>query len=264
MSAIGVYPSSTDNASLVSTMVATGSAVAAGSASSTGASPSGAAAAAAGAGGAENQGMSTDELIVCWLDVALLGVVAIFFLAALPRALARWFTFSEWKRGLVLHGGSSATRRSPRRTASPSDGLYRQNTEATLKDWTTDQSHTLAMHNYTLEKGGKGDRAVSGYNNPPPHVPSMSTVFYPVSSFFAYDIAPGKSVGKLFLAILFVAACITLLFVFEGNPLTDPVRPGWIATGLIPVTIAFATKNNVIGTLLGMGYERVSLYSGII
>lgn len=242
---------------LSSTMVLATTAVAASTAPS---SSSTASSAAAAGSGAEPTGMSMDELIVCWLDIAVLGVVAIFFLAALPRAVARFVTFSEWKRGLMLYGGSPVKRRTPARSNFRADDLRRQNTEVTLKDWTTDQSHTLAMHGYTSEKTGKGDRAFAGNNNnnPPPHVASMSSILYPFSSFFAYDVAPGKSIGKLTLAFLFVAAVVTLLFVLDGNPLTHAVRPGWIATGLIPVTIAFATKNNVIGTLLGMGYERVS------
>ncbi|KAL5521096.1 hypothetical protein ACEPAG_9018 [Sanghuangporus baumii] len=256
MSAILVSPSTATGI-----MASTGSAVAAGAPSSTssaaGAGSSAAAAAGAAAGGGgwgqgESTGMDTNERIVFWLDIALLCAVALFFLAALPRAIARFSRRSEWGRGLLMYGGAKSL---PALAGNPSERFRRQQTDATQWDYTTEQSHTLVG---TQEKGWKGETKVARNASPPPHVPAWPSILYPVSAIFAYNVAPGKSVGKLTLALLFIVAVIVLQFVLDGNPLTKSVRLGWTATGLIPVTIAFATKNNLVGMFVGMGYERLN------
>ncbi|EJD07923.1 uncharacterized protein FOMMEDRAFT_74257 [Fomitiporia mediterranea MF3/22] len=202
--------------------------------------------------------MDPNELIVFWFDIALLCVIALFFLLALPRIVARFSRPSEWARGQLLYGGSAARNRSASPPLTTPVRVRRQNTDATFRDYRTDDSHTLAVHDYSMEKGRKGDRIYTGRGSPPPHVPAFSTLLYPALSFFSYSVAPGKSVGKLTLALLFIAAVIALQFIKDGNPLTESVRLGWFATALIPITIVFATKNNVIGMLLGMGYEKLN------
>ncbi|KAL5532319.1 hypothetical protein ACEPAF_5889 [Sanghuangporus sanghuang] len=237
-----------DPSTVTGVTASTGSAVAAGATSST----SSAAGGGAGGQGGESTGIDTNELIVFWLDIALLCAVAFFFLAALPRAIARFSRRSEWGRGLLVYGGTKSGRQPAPLTVNPSERLRRQHTDATQWDYTTEQSHTFVG---TQEKGWKGETKIVRNASPPPHVPAWSSILFPVSAIF---VAFGKSVGKFTMALLFIVAVIVLQFVLDGNPLTKSVRLGWIATGLIPVTIAFATKNNLIGMFVGMGYERLN------
>ena len=46
---------------------------------------------------------------------------------------------------------------------------------------------------------------------------------------------------------------------YMSNPLAEPIRAGFVALSQIPVVVIFGTKNNLVGMLIGFGYERVRL-----
>lgn len=50
-----------------------------------------------------------------------------------------------------------------------------------------------------------------------------------------------------------------LLFalLYKSSVWTDPGRAGWIAASQLPFLFAFAAKNNMIGWLLGVEYQKV-------
>ncbi|KAI0954316.1 hypothetical protein AcV7_007581 [Taiwanofungus camphoratus] len=45
----------------------------------------------------------------------------------------------------------------------------------------------------------------------------------------------------------------------NSDPFTDPDRAGFVATSQIPVIIVLATKNNVLGALVGQGYQKLNM-----
>ncbi|KAF9266856.1 hypothetical protein L218DRAFT_857455 [Marasmius fiardii PR-910] len=46
--------------------------------------------------------------------------------------------------------------------------------------------------------------------------------------------------------------------VYKTNVFTDPVRFGWISVGQLPFLFLFSTKNNLLGLLMGIGYEKLN------
>jgi hypothetical protein len=44
---------------------------------------------------------------------------------------------------------------------------------------------------------------------------------------------------------------------YKSNVFTDPVRTGFVAMAQIPFVFAFSMKNNFLGMLVGLGYEKV-------
>ncbi|KAL5524840.1 hypothetical protein ACEPAF_9986 [Sanghuangporus sanghuang] len=214
-----------------------------------------------GGGGGGFNGPSPDETMVYWLDIALLCVVGAFFLAFLPRMIGRLSNFSEWTRRLILRAGSPQDPMVQRMRNQ--DRIQRVNTATTYVDGGSDQSHTLANHStsaYAYGRSGKEwSSAPSGQTtNPPAHVVSLTSLFHPLSKPFGYPISPGKSLGKYLLVIVYMAGVFFLVFFNGGDPLADSDRLGYIAISQIPVAVALGTKNNVIGMLLGMGYERLN------
>ncbi|KAI5117123.1 hypothetical protein M0805_007970 [Coniferiporia weirii] len=206
--------------------------------------------------------MDTDELTVYWLDIALLCVVGAFFLAGLPRLLGRIARLSEWTQGLILRKGPPSARYLPPtrpRALSTSNRLRRQNTDATLADKSSNQSHTYAAHDI-YSKGGKAASAMPRRINSPAHIPALSTLLHPLSALFSHPVDSGISMGKFILLVLYTTSCIAVTFIMSGKPLTDSVRLGWIATSQIPVAIALGTKNNLVGMLVGMGYEKLNFF----
>ncbi|KAL5512661.1 hypothetical protein ACEPAG_2927 [Sanghuangporus baumii] len=213
-----------------------------------------------GGGGDGFNGPSPDETMVFWLDIALLCVVGAFFLTFLPRMIGRFSNFSEWSRGLILRAGSPPDPMVQR--MRDQDRIHRVNTSTTYVDGGSDQSHTLANHStsaYAYGRSGKEwSSAASGQTtNTPAHVVSLTSLFYPLSKPFGYPVSPGKSLAKYLLVIVYMAGVLFLVF-FKGDPLAHSNRLGYIATSQVPVAVALGTKNNVIGMLLGMGYERLN------
>ena len=98
----------------------------------------------------------------------------------------------------------------------------------------------------------------------PPHVPSYSALSLtaPLASLLSYTPFPSSSysIGRLLFILAYLAGLTTVLAIQNGNPLSSPVRIGWAAVVQIPVTVALGTKNNVIGMLVGVGYERLNFF----
>ena len=205
--------------------------------------------------------LNPDEVIVYWLDIALLCVLAIFFLAALPRIFARILQPRTWITGHVLSRGRTINISAPRRANSrgrPSRSAYVTDPGVEM-DHVTEQSHTLVAHSQNGLIAKQSTFEIDHDKSPPLHVPTLFTLFYPLSSPLALSFTRTATVAKLILLLLFIAAVVTVIFVLGGDPLESSIRLGWIATALIPFTVELGTKNNMIGTFVGMGYERVCL-----
>ena len=186
-----------------------------------GAGAGGGAAGAGGAGGAGGgpQGISPDEMLVYWFDIALLCAVGVFFLAFLPRAIGRFCNASEWMRGFILRSGQAPDPVIQQRRLY-NDSLTRVNTITTLGDNSSDHSHTLANHNqYAYTQSGKqwaSAPIASGDVHYPAHVPAISSLLHPLSKIASYPVTATMSLGKLFVVIAYIAGIITLLFVNYG------------------------------------------------
>ena len=82
---------------------------------------------------------------------------------------------------------------------------------------------------------------------------------FPISSFFSRSFTPDKTYGKIALSLIYIGGILVSVF-YASDPLAHPARLGLIAVSQIPVVVVLGTKNNSVGMLLSMGYERVSAY----
>ncbi|KAH8109484.1 ferric reductase like transmembrane component-domain-containing protein [Phellopilus nigrolimitatus] len=196
---------------------------------------------------------SSDEILVYWLNIALLCVLALFFLARLPRAFGRFSRLSEWTKGIFLKIGSSPLRYTPQQP--PSGRVHHHRPDMTMADESSAQSHTFVAHDVN-DKGGKV--RISRRSDPPMHVPALSSLFHPFSKLFSYPVIPGLSIGKFIIKIVYLIGVVVVTFLDDGNPFSHPSRVGLISASQVPVAIALGTKNNLVGMLLGMGYEKLN------
>lgn len=188
------------------------------------------------AGAHKSQGPNTNEMLVYWLDIGLFGVLALFFLAVIPRAYGRMAGFSISK-GLILRSGP------PRETGY---SISKPNL-----------NYNPARYP-THEFGGQGMYRPPTIS-PPLHVPSLSSVLHPMSSFYSRSFTADKTYGKIILSLIYLAGILVAVF-YAGDPLAHPARLGLIAVSQIPFVIVLGTKNNSIGMLLSIGYERVRTF----
>lgn len=177
----------------------------------------------------------------------LLVALSLFVIAALPRAVARFLSPGAWSLGWTL-------RHSPPRARDP---LQRVPTAKRAADW---HGATVEKHVATSDRDKAynwTDRyAIQAPRVAPRHVPSLRTFLFPISRQFSKTIC-GYSVGQTIILACY-AVIIGFGILFYSNPVTNPQRAGWIAVSQYPVAVLLASKNSLIGLLVGKGYEKLN------
>ena len=191
--------------------------------------------------------ISSDESLVYHVDLFLIVLVALYALARLPRLIALFGTSREWIDGHFLHRGPV---RPTRRHLTPDTGAY------PLKESSSPSDDTHSPYPYALNASNEKWRASA--LRLPTHAAACPRVLRPLMTPLRVRIAPGFSVAQfLVLSVYF----ISLLYAgfFRANIFTDGSRTGWIAVAQLPFVFAFAQKNNIVGAILGYGYEKVRI-----
>ncbi|KAG6330076.1 hypothetical protein ID866_9013 [Astraeus odoratus] len=174
--------------------------------------------------------------LVFHVDILLLAVAAVFALATLPRAFARFSRGVEWRYGHVLrslrlqnrhlrraplastqynptkipHSPTKVSRsptkasRSPTKvshspTKIPPTAYIEEPYAATSTGHdgiTSEESHTYVSHTHLIRRPSTGKSAASML---PPHVRAWSSVLPPVGNLFRYRLDSGFSAGQALL-----------------------------------------------------------------
>ncbi|KAI8973127.1 incomplete iron reductase [Trametes punicea] len=216
-----------------------------------------------------------DAELVFNVDVFLLCAVALFVLLLLPRAAIRFTHKREWVDGHLLRSTTvdapaPVVRRPSKRDAViapvhpahipvPKQDVYVSDEVFESEKWatTTDASHTYVSHAELLRKASTASGRERRRVNVPTHMPGWSTMLPTLAAFLRTTIRPGLTIGKLLVELSYFAI---LLYagLYRSNPLTQPIRMGYVAASQIPIVVALGTKNNVVGMLIGFGYERLN------
>ena len=208
-----------------------------------------------------------NHLSFVWhIDIFLLAFAAVFFLISLPRAFVRFSHRREWWDGHFLryvdidHIIRTRPKSVPRlripsmALISPTSGTWlNSEKEADLQRNGSQSSQAHLMRNNTTAS----DRRRRAMMDLPVHMANWTTRLPILSSLTRIPIRPGLTVGG---ASILVAYFTLMAYggLYKSNLLTDPLRTGYLAVSQIPVVIILATKNNVLGMLLGAAYTRVS------
>lgn len=193
--------------------------------------------------------ISSDESLVYHVDLFLIALVALYALARLPRAIALFGTTREWIDGHFLHRGPVHP---THRRISPDTGAY------PLKESPTGSPSDDTHNPYPYAFNASNEKWRASALRLPPHAAACPRVLRPLMTPLRVRIAPGFSVAQfLVLSVYF----ISLLYAgfFRANIFTDGTRTGWVAAAQLPFVFAFAQKNNIVGAILGYGYEKVRI-----
>jgi ferric-chelate reductase len=194
------------------------------------------------------------------VDLFLIGLIALFILLRAPRVLARLGRPSNWlKNGHILR--SSTPQRPPLKMGGAGHTMTPE--EKFERAIGSDESHTIATHEYWYTKSGQ--QVPSGTALPGGPAPSYPVHFSATPSFLRsllqplnWRPSPGLSLAQLIVCGIWLGATLYTAIYKSTGPFTDPVRWGWIAGAQLPFVFAFASKNNVISAMLGMGYEKLN------
>ena len=192
-------------------------------------------------------------MLVYNVDLVLLLLVGIFILLRLPRALALLGSTKEWRCGHFLRHVST-------RVGFTTGGIYPIVLGSTSKEgfkgdgWSSDDSHfpySRPQHSQRFDEKG-----LPVADNVPPHIAACPRLLRPFLKLLRMRVSPGFSVGQ-FIIIAVYFAFVAYASFFHSDLITDQTRTGWVATAQLPFVFAFAQKNNLIGSFLGYGYEKV-------
>ncbi|OAX40394.1 hypothetical protein K503DRAFT_687604 [Rhizopogon vinicolor AM-OR11-026] len=127
---------------------------------------------------------------------------------------------------------------------------------------TSDESHTLHSDTHLIRHPAAKQEGWSL----PPHVRAWSSRVPTFGSILRYRLETGFSVGQA-LVLLVYFSVLVYAGLLKSNPFADPLRTGFVAMSQIPIVYLLATKNNLLGMLIGVGYEKLNYihrFAGII
>lgn len=198
-----------------------------------------------------SSGTVSSEVLASWLVIGQVCIFALCFIAVFPRAMARFSTYAEWKRGLLLttrppiSSRGSAQRR--REAFKEKSAVYEIDLNGSEDSF--ERTKSIKTMRRELDVGDV-------MSAPPSRVRSLASMLHPLSSLLMKRVAPGAALGNILLVIAYFAVIGFIAF-YQTEPFTKPKRLGLVAVSQIPAVFAFASKGNLAGMLLGMGYEKV-------
>ena len=229
------------------------------------------------------------------VDVFILCVVAFLVLLALPRAAIRFTHPSQWTAGhflrsVAIHVPKGIRRHTAENSLTPvspahvssatphhrspnlSDGRSEKSFNMTEDEHLGSNSHSNLIRNQSQSSAHanllRNTSTASGrvrrpYHDPPVHMPGWSSMLPRIAALLRYPIQPEMTVCK---ALVLIGYTVVVLYagLYKSNPFTQPIRAGFVAISQVPVVIILGTKNNVLGMMLGIGYERVSPVQAVV
>ncbi|KAF9479536.1 hypothetical protein BDN70DRAFT_688824 [Pholiota conissans] len=192
-----------------------------------------------------------DEALVYHVNLLFIGLLAAYVLVRLPGAIALFGTSKEWFNGHILR---NVPFRSQRRLAAQTSAYPPNSSKegAAANNWASDDSHAPYAQSERLNE--KGAPITMRF---PPHISTCPRVLRPLLAPLRMRIAPGFSTTQFIILVVYFYVLVYAGF-YRSNIFSDPVRTGWIAVSQLPFVFAFAQKNNVLGSLLGYGYEKLN------
>ncbi|KAL6302891.1 iron reductase [Sparassis latifolia] len=204
------------------------------------------------------------------LDILILCVVALFVLLALPGAVSHFARRSEWRDGHFFRSVAVKPIHRPmmfdpklspinpahisRMAVDPFSDAHQEKHAGRSEDDHTYSSHAVLVRNGSASSTSSGRGRQQNF---PTHMPSWSTMLPGLTSVFSGFIRPGLSICKALLLLAYLLA-IVIFGLFMSNPFTNFIRAGYVAVSQIPVIVILATKNNVLGAMIGYGYEKLN------
>ncbi|WVF66460.1 hypothetical protein IAT40_001200 [Kwoniella sp. CBS 6097] len=212
-----------------------------------------------------------DQLPPQYLIILACCMLGVFTLLNIPRVIAR---IASSNQGGEAFNGAYLSTKPPAPSPVVGGGIALMQTPITPKTGTFSirdgegspsypssvyQTPTTATPLRSFARGYPSpstDKLVRR-TDPPRYVPGLSAVI-PYSGLLGITVPwIGYTIGQSLLC----ACWATFLFVgifYQNDIVTHNVRAGFVAMHMLPVVFALGTKVNVIGHLVGLGYEKLN------
>ncbi|KAJ7750463.1 hypothetical protein DFH07DRAFT_746203 [Mycena maculata] len=195
------------------------------------------------------------QTLVYHTVIVMLALVALVFVLRIPRVFPRFWRVSEWTRGHFLGytpytGPLPASRVAFARV--PGTNTFGYSKEMPMGS--SDDSHTTYESRYA--PAVRSPPEVGG--SYPPHMEPTPSFMRPMVPLLRSRVAPGFSAAQLAVCLGWLGVLLYPGIYKSTGPFVDINRYGYIAASQIPWIFALGAKNNVLGILFGMGYEKLN------
>jgi ferric-chelate reductase len=193
-----------------------------------------------------------DEELVYHADILIFGLILVAAVTNIPRAYTRFSRRSEWSQGHRLYAAVTRKTMNPVINLNPPISYPIDST----KDFDLNTGPSLTACE-TLPY--RGNMRLQDSEKELPRQPTPPQRVFPLSALTSvsrYRVHDNYSIGQVLLMLVYTGIIFYVSF-YKSNPFTDPHRAGWVITSQVPFVYALATKNNIIGMMVGVGYEKV-------
>lgn len=206
--------------------------------------------------------MGLDDNLVYHADILIFGIILIFTLASLPRAYARLSRRSEWSQGHFLRSITPLPATTPRfnptrpplAPVEPESFVDLDHGNSSTACAPLPSEHQNSLMHVVNEK------ALPKHPN---HGPAASSIWHHAAFVLDYRVHENYSVNQVLLILVYIIIIFYVSF-YQSDPFTDPHRAGFVIASQIPFVYALATKNNIIGMMVGVGYEKLNFLHRLV
>lgn len=217
------------------------------------------------------------------IDIALLVIVLVLAFFSIPKVVARFRRASAWRYGFMFRSAVERKVRPETRISMISKeksepialnaggflsprpfGPEGTISHARTRSWASVRKEAPEFRGSFQHPGSmqfmpptSQHHRATDPNDLPPHARTYTSMFDVVASALEYRLVPRFSLGQSIVLTIYTII-IAWASLVGSNIFTDENRTGYLAMSQIPVVVALATKNNIIGGLLGQGYERLN------
>jgi hypothetical protein len=200
--------------------------------------------------------MGLDDDLVYHADILIFGIILIFTCASLPRAYARFSRRSEWSRGHLLRSIVPFPSTKPRANLNFTLSHPEKSTFVDFDHGGSSITCAALPSQHRINLAHIADE--KALPKVPNRDPTVSSIWHPIASMLRSRVHDNYSVNQVLLMLAYITIIFYVSF-YKSDPFTDPHRAGFVITSQIPFVYALATKNNIIGMMVGVGYEKVCL-----
>lgn len=195
-----------------------------------------------------------------YMNIAIWGCVGLFALANLPRAWARYRHPTARRSTLRFKTASKKANQAP-----PRHGIPRTDSTAANSIGHDDNSPIKDKgESYAFEFSptspieAPASPSTTQSSSVPARVHSLAARFHRANRYLHRPfLNTGYSIGQAIAFTIYSTFIVFGCFYRNFLPTFMPRRPGSIAIGQFPLIFALGAKNNIVGFLLGVGYEKV-------
>ncbi|KIL63824.1 hypothetical protein M378DRAFT_127307 [Amanita muscaria Koide BX008] len=193
------------------------------------------------------------QTVVVNLDIFICAALGLAILLRLPRGLGRFWKSSEWLNGHILRG--TKVWKQDKTFGRPSTPLHRESSTGSKFSARGKEDIELESWDNIHIQPYRPPQQDSKAGHYPPHITTCPSALWPLSNALYKPIFSQYSNIQV-LIMLAYATFLAFAFAFRSNPFQDPNRGSFLAVAQLPFLFAFSTRNNVIGWLMGLGFQH--------